>query len=123
MGWAILKRFAYQRITPNVNNPHYIRGGRREPAVCATIVSQPPGIINGTVGVPFSYNFGQHFSGSGASRVYTWTGLTPPWATMNPTTGVFSGTPTGPVTVSGQAQATQDGCAVIRTSTSAIAIA
>lgn len=113
MGWAILKRFAFQRITPNVNNPHYIRGGRRRPDVCPTIVSQPAPIIYATFGAPFSYDFSQHFGGAGASRRFYLAGVLPPWASFSATTGIYSGTPTATTTTTCTVRAEQDGCATI----------
>jgi hypothetical protein len=92
---------AMRRVTANAGNRLFIKGGKR-----SKFITDPPVFIGppitgkaASVGVPFSYNAGQHFSGSGT---YTWAGPTGGWLTINPTTGVMGGTPTTIGTITGE---------------------
>jgi hypothetical protein len=100
MGWVIRYAGAVRRFTRNFDNRGAIKGGKR-----SKFITNPPVFIGppitgkaASVGVPFSYDAGQHFSGSGT---YTWAGPTGGWLAIDPTTGVLSGTPTTIGTLTG----------------------
>jgi hypothetical protein len=60
--------------------------------VCGPITVNPATALNGFVGTAYSQSFTQ--SGAGASPAWSSTGTLPPGLTLNPSTGLLSGTPT-----------------------------
>jgi Putative Ig domain len=90
MRQSILRRGSVSRVTANFGNRGFIRGG--VPYVFLKPKFIGPDIAGqaATVGVPYSYDASVHFSGKGT---YSLAGDTVPWLTIDPATGVMSGTP------------------------------
>jgi type VI secretion system secreted protein VgrG len=92
MRGGILRRGAVSRVTRNAGNRAFIKGG-----IPVGFLPSPPKFVgpdiaaqDATVGVPYSYDASVHFTGKGT---YSLAGDTIPWLTINPTSGVMSGTP------------------------------
>jgi hypothetical protein len=96
MRQGILRKGAFSRVTANAGNRAFIKGGYPK------WLPQPPKFVGPpipsqdcTVGVPYSYDASVHFTGKGT---YSLAGDTIAWLSIDPVSGVMSGTPDAPGT-------------------------